>query len=76
MCSRVVRLVRQLLRRVERDVQPQLQLFLTNILDGKVDSDLEDDYPLLIYQVGVPWPGSCSLPVAFQVLRSVNHASF
>ena len=44
-------MVQQLIQRVEREIQPQLQLFLTSIADGTIDSDLKDDYHMLIYQV-------------------------
>ena len=48
----VHRMVQQLIQRTEQAIQPQLQCLLTSIIDGTaVDSDLKDEYHMLIYQV-------------------------
>ena len=44
-------MVQQLLQQVERHVQPQLQVYLTGIIEGTVDSNLKDDFTTLVYQV-------------------------
>ena len=44
--------MQQLIQRIEREIQPQLQALLTGMIDGSiVKSDLKDEYHMLIYEV-------------------------
>ncbi|KAK9813540.1 hypothetical protein WJX73_005871 [Symbiochloris irregularis] len=65
-------MVRRLLQRIEREIQPKLQVFLMGIIEGTVDSDLKPDFHTLVYQLYKVLP-QVLLPVLPRLGAEMSH---